>query len=163
MVSQSKLNQIPVELKRHGVEPTQQHIDAITAILQSDGRASVSSAVRKYVQNQQQQPTGQTTANTAGNGDKLQDTLSQLSNLLGDRLLEGVVSKAVDRCQDRLLSGDWSINSDTQKKLQNLTKALDVEFSTVEENFLSLPSQDTSSAKLLPSTEEIFDAEVMPQ
>lgn len=167
MVSQAKLNQIPVELKRHGVEPTQQHIDAVASMLESDGRASVSSAVKRYAEQSQakpHQPNGQTASNgAAADGDKLQSTLSQLSNLLGDRLLEGVVSKAVDRCQDRLLSGDWTINSDAQKKLENLKASLDVEFSTVEENFLSLPSQDTSSAKLLPSTEEIFDAEVMPQ
>lgn len=159
MVSQSKLNQIPLELKRHGIEPTQQHVDAVAAILQSDGRASVSSAVRRYAQNQnqqQQQPTGETS--NSATGDKLQDTLSSLSDLLGDRLLEGVVSKAVDRCHNRLLSGDWSVNSDTQKKLENLKTALDVEFQIVEENFLSLPSQDLLNQKLLASSEEISDA-----
>lgn len=153
MVSQAKLNQIPLELKRNGIEPTQQHIDAVTAILQSDGRASVSSAVRRYAQNQnQQRPTGETA--TAPTGDKLQDTLSTLSDLLGDRLLEGVVSKAVDRCHNRLLSGDWTVNSDTQKKLQNLKTTLDVEFQIVEESFLSLPSQDSLNQKLLASSEE---------
>jgi len=153
MVSQAKLNQIPLELKRNGIEPTQQHIDAVAAMLQSDGRASVSSAVRRYAQNQnQQQPTGETA--TAPTGDKLQDTLSTLSDLLGDRLLEGVVSKAVDRCHNRLLSGDWTVNSDTQKKLQNLKTTLDVEFQIVEESFLSLPSQDSLNQKLLASSEE---------
>ncbi|MFB2834095.1 hypothetical protein [Floridanema evergladense] len=158
MVSQAKLNQIPTELKRHGIEPTQQHIDAVAAILQSDGRASVSSAVRRYAQSQgqQQQSTGETA--TAPTGDKIQDTLSTLSDLLGDRLLEGVVSKAVDRCHNRLISGDWSVNSDTQKKLQNLQKTLDVEFQIVEENFLSLPSQDLLNQRLLASSEEISDA-----
>lgn len=157
MVSPTKLAKIPTELNRHGIEPTQQHIDAVTAILQSDGRISVSSAVRRYAQNQQQQqPTGETAATPTG--DKLQDTLSSLSDLLGDRLLEGVVSKAVDRCHNRLLTGDWSVNSDTEKKLQNLQKALDVEFVTVEENFLSLPSQNSLNQKLLASSEEISDA-----
>lgn len=157
MVSQAKFNQIPTELKRHGIEPTQQHIDAVAAILQSDGRASVSSAVRRYAENQSQtQQTGETA--TAPTGDKLQDTLSSLSDLLGDRLLEGVVSKAVDRCHNRLLSGDWSVNTDTQKKLQNLKTALDVEFQIVEESFLSLPSQDLSNQKLLTSSEEISNA-----
>ncbi|HLO87793.1 MAG TPA: hypothetical protein VK203_22685 [Nostocaceae cyanobacterium] len=161
MVSQSKLNQIPLELKRNGIEPTQQHIDAVAAILQSDGRASVSSAVRRYAQSQGQQPTEET--DTAPTGDKLQDTLSSLSDLLGDRLLEGVVSKAVDRCHNRLISGDWTVNSDTQKKLTNLKNSLDVEFQIVEENFLSLPSQDTLNEKLLPSSEEIFDNAVIGQ
>lgn len=162
MVSQAKLNQIPLELKRNGIEPTQQHIDAVASILQSDGRASVSSAVRKYAQNQNQQQSTGETANTS-TGDKLQDTLSSLSDLLGDRLLEGVVSKAVDRCHNRLISGDWTVNSDTQKKLQNLRNSLDVEFQIVEENFLALPLSDTSKEKLLPSSEEIFDAKVQPE
>lgn len=158
MVSQAKLNQIPLELKRNGIEPTQQHIDAVAAMLQSDGRASVSSAVRRYAESQnQQQPSQQTASNATG--DKLQDTLSSLSDLLGDRLLEGVVSKAVDRCHNRLLSGDWTVNSNTEKKLQNLKNTLDVEFQIVEDNFLSLPSSNASNAKLLPSMETVIDAE----
>lgn len=158
MVSPTKLAKIPTELKRYGIEPTQQHIDGVVAILESDGRITLASAVKRYVQSlqgQQQQPAGETAI--APTGDKLQDTLSTLSDLLGDRLLEGVVSKAVDRCHNRLISGDWSVNSDTQKKLQNLQKTLDVEFQIVEENFLSLPSQDLLNQKLLASSEEISD------
>lgn len=165
MVSPTKLAKIPTELKRHGIEPTQQHIDGVVAILESDGRITLASAVKRYVQSlqgqNQQQPTGETS--NSATGDKLQDTLSTLSDLLGDRLLEGVVSKAVDRCHNRLLSGDWTVNSDTQKKLQNLRTTLDVEFQIVEENFLSLPSSDTSNNKLLPSSEEILDNAVVGQ
>ncbi|OKH30183.1 hypothetical protein NIES2119_31425 [[Phormidium ambiguum] IAM M-71] len=156
MVSPTKLAKIPTELKRYGIEPTQQHIDGVVAILESDGRITFASAVKRYVQSlqgqQQQQPTGETS--NGSTGDKLQDTLSSLSDLLGDRLLEGVVSKAVDRCHNRLISGDWSVNSDTEKKLQNLQKVLDVEFQIVEENFLSLPSSSTPNERLLPSSEE---------
>jgi len=161
MVSQAKLNQIPTELKRNGIEPTQQHIDAVTAILQSDGRASVSSAVRRYAQSQQSPDNNQTA--TAPTGDKLQDDLSRLSDLLGDRIAEGIISKAVDKAVDRIQGGNWSVNSKSKSKLENLKEALDCEFEVVEENFLSLPTNGLSNGKLLSASVEETNSELITQ
>ncbi|MFB2838024.1 hypothetical protein, partial [Floridanema evergladense] len=137
MVSQSKLNQIPLELKRHGIEPTQQHVDAVAAILQSDGRASVSSAVRRYAQSQNQnQQTGETATKTTANTSR-QDDLQNLSTNIGDRIAEGVISQAVNHAMKRILSGDWTLNSQAKESLENAKQTLDVEFSTISENFLS--------------------------
>lgn len=160
MSVQTKINQAIAELERLGYVG-QQHIEGITALIQSDQRISVAIAVRRYTEKLPASESAQTNCTNNSTGDKLQDTLSSLSDLLGDRLLEGVVSKAVDRCHNRLVSGDWTINTDTQKKLQNLRNSLDVEFQIVEENFLSLPSSSTPNEKLLPSSEEIFDNAVI--
>lgn len=161
MVSQAKLNQIPLELKRNGIEPTQQHIDAVTAILQSDGRASVSSAVRRYAQSQQSPESDQ--AATAPTGDKLQDNLAGLADLLGDKIAEGIISKAVDKAVGRITSGDWTINSSSKTKLENLKQALDCEFEVVEENFLSLPTNGLSNGLLLSASVEETNPELIIQ
>lgn len=161
MVSQSKLNQIPLELKRHGIEPAQQHIDAVAAILQSDGRASVSSAVKRYVSTfDQQQPID---ANSDDSDCDTQSQLEELTEDMSDRIAEGIVSEAVTRAIDKVLGGNWKLNAKTKTKVQDARKAINVEFSTVKESFLSLPSVGLSTEKLLPSSEEIFDNAVVGQ
>lgn len=164
MVSQSKLKQIASELKRHGYEG-QQHVNAVAAILESDGRASVASAVRRYLeQYQPTEETGQSTPNTSTASDnKLQDSLAGLADLLGDRIAEGIISKAVDKAVDRINSGNWTVNSKSKTKIDNLKQALDCEFEVVEENFLSLPTNGLSDVKLLESSEDIQNSEVLPE
>jgi len=156
-MASNKFSQIPLELKRHGIEPTQQHIDAVTVILQSDGRVSVSSAVKRYAQSQNlnPQPTEQT------NNCNPQSDLQNLSTSIGDRIAEGVISQALDHAMKRILGGDWTLNSQAKQTLEKAKETLDVEFSTLPENFLSLPSEGLSNKNLLPSSEEIFDNAVI--
>ncbi|MFB2838527.1 hypothetical protein, partial [Floridanema evergladense] len=73
------------------------------------------------------------------------------------------ISQAVNHAMKRILSGDWTLNSQAKESLENAKQTLDVEFSTISENFLSLPSNGLSNGNLLPSSEEIFDAEVAPE
>ena len=69
----------------------------------------------------------------------------------------------MDKAVNRINSGDWTINSSSKTKLENLKQALDVEFEIVEENFLSLPTNGLSNALLLSSSEETSKAEVLVQ
>ena len=160
-MASNKFSQIPLELKRNGIEPTQQHIDAVTAILQNDNRVSVTTAVKRYVSTVKQQPTEQTATDTTANTTPQSD-LQNLSTSIGDRIAEGVISQAVDHAMKRILSGNWTLNSQAKQSLENTKQALDVEFSVLPENFLSLPSDGLSNGNLLPSSEEIFDHEVLP-
>lgn len=163
-MASNKFSQIPIELKRNGIEPTQEHIDAVTAILQNDNRVSVTTAVKRYIStvNQQQQPIGETATKTTADTTP-QNDLQNLSVNLGDRIAEGVISQAVDHAMKRILSGNWTLNSQAKQSLENTKQAIDVEFSTLPENFLSLPSDGLLNGNLLPSSEEIFDNAVIGQ
>lgn len=157
-MASNKFSQIPTELKRNGIEPTQQHIDAVTAILQNDNRVSVTTAVKRYVSkvNQQQPDTDSDDCDT-------QTQLEELTEDMSDRIAEGIVSEAVNRAIDKVLGGNWKLNAKTKTKVQDARKAINVEFSTVKESFLSLPSVGLSTEKLLPSSEERFDNAVVGQ
>lgn len=161
MAKSTKFSQIPSELKRYGVEPTQEAIDAVTAILQNDNRISVSSAVKRYVSTfDQQQPID---ANSDDSDCDTQSQLEELTEDMSDRIAEGIVSEAVNRAIDKVLGGNWKLNAKTKTKVQDAKKAINVEFSTVKESFLSLPSVGLSTEKLLPSSEERFDNAVVGQ
>ncbi|MBE9229144.1 hypothetical protein IQ264_27455 [Phormidium sp. LEGE 05292] len=153
----TKFSQIPSELKRHGINPTQDAIDAVTAILQNDNRVTVASAVKRYASTVNQQPTN---ADTSEDSDT-QSQLEELTEDMSDRIAEGIVSEAVNRAIDKVLGGNWKLNAKAKTKVQDARKAINVEFSTVKESFLSLPSVGLSTEKLLPSSEEIFDHAVV--
>lgn len=169
-LSQSRKAQIESNLAKHGITADETAINGVTDILKNDQRATVASACRRYAQSvnpqikaeEPQQPTGETATNTTSNGN-VQTDLQNLSTNIGDRIAEGVISQAVDHAMKRILSGDWTLNSQAKQSLENTKQALDVEFSTISENFLSLPSNGLSNGKLLPSSEEIFDHAVVGQ
>lgn len=165
-VSQNRRQQIEAQLAKHGITATDKAVSAVVELMKADQRATVASATRRYATTVnpevESEKCDRQTANSA-NGDKLQDSLAALSDILGDRIAEGVISKAVDKAVNRINSGDWTINSSSKTKLENLKQALDVEFEIVSENFLSLPTNGLSNALLLSSSEETSKAEVLVQ
>lgn len=165
-VSQNRRQQIEAQLAKHGITATDKAVSAVVELMKADQRATVASATRRYAQQLnpevESEKCDRQTANSA-NGDNLQDSLAALSDILGDRIAEGVISKAVDKAVNRINSGDWTINSSSKTKLENLKQALDVEFEIVSENFLSLPTNGLSNALLLSSSEETSKAEVLVQ
>ncbi|MBE9229267.1 hypothetical protein IQ264_28075 [Phormidium sp. LEGE 05292] len=164
-VSQNRRQQIEAQLAKHGITATDKAVNAVVELMKADQRATVASASRKYAQSQQGQSTNQTTEQTATapTGDKLQDNLAALSDILGDRIAEGILSKAVDKAVDRIQNGNWTVNSKSKSKLENLKEALDCEFEIVSENFLSLPTNGLSNALLLSSSDETSKAEILVQ
>lgn len=166
-ISQSRRNQIESNLAKFGISASDEAINGVVDILKTDQRATVASACRRYAQSVNPQiKAEESQAETANNTDptrnnNVQNDLQTLSTNIGDRIAEGVISQAVDHAMKRILSGDWTLNSQAKQSLENTKQALDVEFSVLPENFLSLPSDGLSNGKLLPSSEEIFDNAVV--
>lgn len=117
-MAQSKFAQIPTELKRHGIEPTQQHIDAVTAILQNDNRVSVTSAVKRY--QKQLDANGTTeTADTPPQGE-FRSGSSSIKSVFKRQLKTQIVVESLKEIVEELKAGDFS-DIDLNFEVENLS------------------------------------------
>lgn len=117
-MASTKFNQIPSELKRHGIEPTQEAIDAITDILQNDNRVSVSSAVKRYVQQFKANSTTETT-DTPPQGE-FKSGSSSIKQVFKKQLKTQIVVESLKEIVEELKAGDFS-DIDLNFEVENLS------------------------------------------
>lgn len=117
-MASTKFSQIPTELKRNGIEPTQDHINAVASILNSDGRASVSSATRQYVNQVKANGTNETT-DTPPQGE-FKSGSSSIKSVFKKQLKTQIVVESLKEIVEELKAGDFS-DIDLNFEVENLS------------------------------------------
>lgn len=142
-VSASRKQQITDELIKLGIEPNDESIASVVSILKSNGRATVKSACRKYVN--QSSSTNRATTQKPVDGD-IKDGLGTLAGNLKDNWKKQVVSSAIVGLVKDLQMGNYGeLSSIADGELKNL---LDADFTIVE-------ACDIDPKYLLPSPNEL--------
>lgn len=153
----SKREEIAKELQKQGYEATEQHIEGVLAILRNDGRASVPSATRRYIQQlnpQTEQPKSdrQTSPNTTEEN-PTEEMLFNLTMKVSNNQVNFINNAALNLTMQRLLMGDMGeLTPETKAKLDEFDKQMK-EVKTIDVNFLELAST-TSQRNLLLSSEK---------
>jgi hypothetical protein len=168
MAKISRIQQISDELTRLGVEPTQEAIDAVQAILRGDNRKTYKTACKAYCQqlNPPQQPKADRQASPNNASESTQNTQQGLNNTtrkVADVVKQTILSNGISIALKEIESGDWGdLNDKAKESLEQFNNFLDADFEVLDQNFF-MPSLPPSAQNLLPSSEEIFDAEVLPE
>lgn len=158
MATQSRIQQISDELTRLGVEPTQEAIDAVQAILRNDNRKTYKTACKSYVQqlNPPQQPKSDRPPSpdiNEQNQNPSQQMLVEMTVKVSNNQVNFVNNAALNLTMQRLLMGDMGeLTPETKAKLDEFDKQMK-EVKTIDVNFLELAST-TSQTSLLPSPEK---------
>lgn len=150
-VSQNRRDQIEAQLAKHGITATDEAVNAVIEILKSDQRATVASATRRYAATVNPEVEAQTVSQS--NQSAFGDATQNLKTAIKTKIVNRAFREAIEEIKD----GDFS---DVE------LETIDVDFSEVFDhiNFFgssqkSLPSSPNS----LPTSEEIFNAEVLAQ
>lgn len=165
MAKISRIQQISDELTRLGVEPTQEAIEAVQAILRNDNRKTYKTACKAYHQQlnpQTEQPKSdrQTSPASDQSQNPTEQLLVDMTVNVSDNQVNFINNAALNLTMHRILSGDLGqLTPETKQNMEQFKQQMQ-EVKTVDVSFLK-PALPTSQKNLLPSSEEIFDNAVV--